>query len=214
MGSNWKESADSLRTGNLNNTQINNIIDALVQEEKDNGLQLTDATGHHIELITKGDRKEEIKEMLRKTQSCISKYQISQDKNCTFSVKIDFKLREIRCSTLFSIHKGKAQAQTTKLIRLLEVGSGINDTIIVDAIYPRNKSLYGNVSLNDLVNQKSLGKSYSILNKDFGDEIKHFEIKIIGDLTAQKFRSSKLFIIELEQYSIRFVEQVMQALIN
>lgn len=216
MGSKWKESVSCVRSGTSKAEHIEFISSSLIQEEKDNCLQLIDNTGLDVELITKGDRKEKISNYLSQEEKVVKiDYCITTDTKYFFTLEVDFKLREITCVTKHEIKKGKAKAQTTQLIKLLSKESGVPDNIKIIGIYPRNKKVSGkNISLNDLITEKEKDFPYSIIDSSYGDEFKHFEIKIIGDLPGNKFQSGANFVIELESYTLLFVEQVMRALID
>lgn len=216
MGSKWKESVNCIRAGTSKSVHITYVSDALIQEEKDNCLQLIDETGLNIELISKGDRKDVIFEYLSKDEKIVKiDYCINKNNKNNFTVEIDFKLREITCSTRYELKKGKAKAQTTQLLKILSKDSGVPDDIKIQGVYPRNKTVSGkDISLNDLITEREKDISYSIIDSSLGDEFKFFEIKIIGDLPGAKFQSGAKFINELESYSLLFVDQVMRALIT
>ena len=90
MGKEWKESVAIMQS--LDATQkiapltLSNIVESYIQEEKDIGLQLTDRSQFHIELLTKGDRKEAVEKMLQTSKVVTSQFMLDQDKNNTFSI--------------------------------------------------------------------------------------------------------------------------------
>jgi len=212
MGKEWKESVAIMQS--LDATQkiapltLSNIVESYIQEEKDIGLQLTDRSQFHIELLTKGDRKEAVEKMLQTSKVVTSQFMLDQDKNNTFSIDIDFIRQEVRCYTNIVIGKGKAQAQTTALIKMFESESGYTDCILVNAVYMRNRSMRTDTPLSTLFEEKELAEPYTILNKSFGDEVKYFEVKT-KDLLGRDFRSTKNFIVKLEAIAERFLEQVV-----
>ena len=53
-----------------------------------------------------------------------------------------------------------------------------------------------------------MSEPYSILDKVLGNEVKHFEIKT-KDLLARDFKSTKNFIIKLEDIAERFLNQLI-----
>jgi hypothetical protein len=80
--------------------------------------------------------------------------------------------------------------------------------IKVKAVYNRNRYLNNDISLLQLIKEKKQSDKYSILNKEFGDEVKYFQIKT-EDLISRDFQSVKNFIIKLEDNTFRFLTQVM-----
>lgn len=189
-----------------------NIVSAFLQEEKDNGLQLTDKTGHHVELVLKKNRKEEFLKLLKEQKPIVSSYCIKKDKKLTFTIEIDLILRRVRCSTSINITKGKAKAQTTNLINLLSKTGGISDQIEIEAKFPRKQNT-STALLSDLIKQKEDLKPYSLLDNDLGDTIKCFDVELAKDLKS-KFNNKTQFIIYLEKYSLEFFNQVMQEIIT
>ncbi|WP_373000357.1 hypothetical protein [Sulfurimonas sp.] len=216
MGAEWKNSANDIYCHNekqkIKSDILDNILIPYIQEEKDNSLQLTDKTSHYIELIAKDDRVEEITQMLQEKKIITSKYMIDRDKHNTFNVEADFKGLSIKCSTSFEISKGKAQAQTTSLLKMLENDSGYPEGIFINAIYPRNKYLSKTgISLSKLIDERNdiTNTQYSILDKSLGDTVKYFEIYTIN-IIGKRFHGNKTFIDDFEAYSERFLNQVME----
>tara|TARA_B100001063_G_C16698472_1_gene521195 strand:+ start:687 stop:1097 length:411 start_codon:yes stop_codon:yes gene_type:complete len=125
----------------------------------------------------------------------------------TFSIEVDLIRHTILCSTQLAITKGKAQAQTTAMLRMFEAESGYTDSIYIDAVYPRKRQVSGDVSIADLLNQKRDGEPYSILNKDFGEEVKVFTVRT-KDRLGKEFKAAKNFITKLEDIAYRFLTQV------
>ncbi len=183
------------------------ITDAYRQEEKDVALQLTDKSNFHIQLLNKGDRETEMIDQIQSSKVITSTYMIEGDKKNTFSIEIDLIRHTVRCSAQVSIEKGKAQAQTTALLRMFESESGYTDSIFVDAVYPRNKQVPDDVSIADLLNQKTNGEPYSIVNKDLGEEVKFFVVRT-KDILGKDFKAPKNFVIKLEDIAHRFLTQV------
>jgi len=212
MGVDWDDSTSRYRTSKATNTDLTNIINALLQEEKDNGLQLTDKTGCHVELLSKENRREDFFKLLKDQKPIVSNYWINKDKKMTFSVEIDFMLRRVKCSTSIIITKGKAKAQTTNLINLLSKRGGISDQIEIEAKFPRKRNT-STALLSDLIQQKKDLKPYSILDNDLGDTVKCFEIELAKDLKS-KFNNRTQFIIHLEKYTLDFFNQVMQEIMT
>ena len=212
MGKYWKESVSKLHSFSedqkIPDDLLFNIVPSYKQEEKDLSLQLTDMSKFYIELLAKKERDEEIIEMLQKTKHVTSQYMIDGDRRNIFSIEVDFIRQKIKCSTIITIDKGKAQAQTTALIKMFE-DIGATSHIMVNAYYMRKKSTNNDVPLSQLIEEKNQSEFYSILNKDFGDEVKSFEIKT-EDLLGKDFQSVKNFIVKLESTAFRFLTQVME----
>jgi hypothetical protein len=212
MGKNWKDAVKKIQAldtkQKISPFELSNVVESYIQEEKDISLQLTDRSQFHIELLIKGDRKEAVEKMLQARKVITSQFMLNQDKHNTFSVDVDFIRQEIRCYTNIVIDKGKAQAQTTALIKMFESESGYTDCILVNAVYIRNKSKRADTPLGVLFEEKELAEPYSILDKSFGDEVKYFEVKT-KDLLGRDFGSTKNFIVKLEAIVERFLEQVV-----
>jgi len=211
MGKEWKDSVTIIHSHmpqqKIDLTTVANVVDSYVQEEKDVSLQLTDKSDFHIELITKGDRKEVVAKMLQSKKVITSEFMMNKDKNDTFFVEVDFIRQEVRCYTHIVISKGKAQAQTSSLIRLFEEDSGYTDSILINAFYIRNRGLKNDIPLSVLIDEKAQAEHYSVLDKSFGDEVKFFEVKT-KDLLGRDFKSTKNFIVKLEGVAYRFLTQV------
>lgn len=212
MGKTWKESVNKIHSlaedKKVDQETLLNVIESYKQEEKDISLQLTDKSNNVISLITKHDRVEELEKMLNNGKIITSQYNINGDKKNTFFIDVDFPRQSIKCYTYKEIHKGKAQAQTSALLRMLEDNSGVTDRITINAIYNRKKCLNGNISLSQLITEKNNIEQYSILDKNFGDEVKCFEIKTY-DILGTHFQNTKNFIAKLEDIAYRFLMQVM-----
>ncbi len=220
MGKEWKDSVSTINSYNaddrIKDEILTHIVTPIIQEEKDISLQLTDKSKYLISLNIKNNRQEEIENMLQQSKVVTSTYIIDDYKNNTFCIDIDFLRQEIRCYTTIIIEKGKAQAQTSTLIKMLENNSGYQENIFINAIYIRNKSLEKDtVSLSSLVNQKDDDNinNYSILDKKFGDSVKCFEIKT-KDKLGKNFMGTKSFIYNLEEIAERFLNQVMENIIR
>jgi mannitol/fructose-specific phosphotransferase system IIA component len=215
MGDNWKDSAAEIHSypeqQKLKTETLNTITSAYIQEEKDNSLQMTHKTKHHVELFTKGDRAEELAQMLNSKKIVTSKYFVDNNKNNAFEIEVDFKGLSIKCSTKIEITKGKAQAQTTALLKLLENNAGYMEGIYINAFYQRNKSTStAGASLSELLDERNdiTNTQYKILDKNLGDTIKYFEI-YTKDIIGKRFHGNKTFIDDLESFSERFLNQVI-----
>ena len=79
---------------------------------------------------------------------------------------------------------------------------------MVDAFYLRNKYNNAEYSLASLFNEKEMSEPYTILDKELGNEVKHFEVKT-KDLLGRDFKSTKNFIVKLEDIAERFLNQVV-----
>lgn len=210
MGQDWKDSVDKIRNYSpkqkINQKLLNNIVNSYKQEEKDISLQLTGNTKFYVELYTKKkNRTKEIEKMLQSSKTIQTDFIIDGNKDNLFSIKVDFIRQTITCYTYITINKGKHVGQTSTLIKMFE-DIGATEHMIVKAIYKYNKYLDKNTSLDDLIKEKKLSKHYSILNNEFGDHVKYFEIKTE---VPQDFKSVKKFIGVLEHNAKRFLEQIM-----
>lgn len=212
MGKDWKDAVTALHAHSIEQKIDNDILDSIVesykQEEKDISLQLTDNTDMYIQLFAKDDRTESLCEMLQNHKTFISQYIIDGNKTHTFYIEVDFIRQQIKCYTHITISKGKAHAQTSQLIKMLENEAGYTDNLLVNAYYIRNKTNKKDVPLSVLISEKNQSEEYSIIEKDLGSEVKFFEIKTC-DLLGANFKSTKKFIIELENIAERFLTQVM-----
>lgn len=212
MGKEWKDAVTKVHSHSVEQKvsieTLGHIVDSYIQEEKDVSLQLTAKSGIHIELLTKGDRKDEVAKMLQSKKVITSQFMLNKDKHNTFFIDIDFIRQEVRCYTHITISTGKAQAQTTKLIKMFENDSGYTDDILVNAFYIRNRSNHSDTSLATLFEEKRQAEPYGIIDKSLGDEVKFFEVKT-KDLLGRDFKSTKSFIIKLEDIANRFLTQVV-----
>ena len=212
MGKEWKDAVTKVHSHSVEQKvsmeTLGHIVDSYIQEEKDVSLQLTAKSGIHIELLTKGDRKEEVAKMLQSKKVITSQFMLNKDKHNTFLFDIDFIRQEVRCYTHITISTGKAQAQTTRLIKMFEDDSGYTDDIFVNAFYIRNRSNHSDTSLATLLEEKHQAEPYGIIDKSLGDEVKFFEVKT-KDLLGRDFKSTKNFIVKLEDIANRFLTQVV-----
>jgi len=212
MGKEWKDAVTKVHSHSVEQKvsieTLGHIVDSYIQEEKDVSLQLTAKSGIHIELLTKGDRKEEVAKMLQSKKVITSQFMLNKDKHNAFFIDIDFIRQEVRCYTHITISTGKAQAQTTRLIKMFEDDSGYTDDIFVNAFYIRNRSNHSDTSLATLLEEKHQAEPYGIIDKSLGDEVKFFEVKT-KDLLGRDFKSAKNFIIKLEDIANRFLTQVV-----
>ena len=217
MGKDWKEVVTKIRSYDHNqkidNSDLKILSSSYKQEEKDISLQLMDKSNYQVEIDAKTDRGPDIEKMLNERKVITTPFIINKNKLCQFSIDIDFIRQEIRCYTKISISKGKAQAQTTALLKILnQAGVATSDDIWVKAVYPRNKSVSSDVSLSTLLSEREDNEFYSILDKSLGDEVKHFEI-LTKDSLNRDFSSPKNFVIRIENISLRFLDQVMSSLV-
>ncbi len=211
MGTEWPEATSRLRNEKASIKDLEDIVNAVLQEEKDNSFQLTDKTGHHIELVLKSSRRAEFINLLKANKPIVSTYCIDNDKKMKFSVEINFQKRSIKCSTTVVISKGKAVAQTTKLIKLLTKEAGISDQIEIEAKFPRKQNT-ASALLSDLIYQRENNKPYVILDNDLGETVKCFEVELAKDFKT-KFHNKTQFIVEYEKYTLEFFNQVMQEIL-
>jgi len=207
MEKNWKEITEEF-VDKSNKNLIDEIIKSYKQEEKDICLQLIEDTGHFVDLkITNKSREELIRASLEKNKTITSIFYINGNPNKTFNLDIDFVSRKISCSTRYTIENGKAKAQTTRLLSMFLKDVSNEDDILIGAIYPRrtiSNTVYK--SLSQLIREKEEG-NYSINNKDYGDTVKEFDIKIVEDL-GKDFHRPQLIVTKLETLSKLFLEKV------
>ena len=218
MGSEWKSSVLKIHPyepkDKIDQATLNSIVASFKQEEKDISLELTDTSDYLVELQAKEDRSPAIEKMLQEKKVITTHLIINKDRANQFSIETDFIRQEIRCTTNISISKGKAQAQTTALLRMLDnTGVGTSDDICIKAVYIRNKSVLTEVTLSQLLNERDSGEPYSILDKKLGDEVKTFEIRT-KDLLGRDFIGPQSFIVKIEKIAHLFLQQVMSSLIN
>lgn len=212
MGKNWKDSTNKIHSYSkeqkVDFETSNYIVDSYIQEEKDVSLQLTAKFGRYVELVTKGNRKEAVANMLQTKKVITSEFMLDKDKTNSFFVDVDFIRQTVKCYVNISIFSGKAQAQTSKLIKLFHGDSGATGDILVNAFYIRNKSNNSDSSLAKLFTEKEQAEPYSILDKSLGDEVKIFEVKTV-DLLGADFKNPKNFITKYESIVYKFLTQVV-----
>jgi len=212
MGKDWKEAVSKIhpyeKDQRIDAKTLDSIVTSYLQEEKDISLQLTDQSNHVIELIAVKDRSLEMRNMLQDKKVITTKLCIDRNRSLTFSIDVDFTRQIISCYTHVVVEKGKSQAQASTLIRMLESESGRADNVFINAFYLRNKCNQKGSSLSQLIEEKAQKEPYSILEKDFGDQVKFFEIKTTDKL-GKSFQSTKSFILKLEAIASVFLTQVM-----
>lgn len=218
MGSDWSESVSKIHSlefnGKIDASTLSYLTSTFKQEEKDIGLELTDTSNYLVELGVKQGREESLGKMLQEKKTITTPFVINSNKSNQFRIETDFIRQEIRCYTNLIIDKGKAQAQTSALLkRLDQAGVGASDYIFVKAYYIRRKSVSNEITLTQLLNERENGEPYSILDKTMGDEVKEFEIKT-KDLLGRDFSGSKSFIVKIEKIASRFLQQVMVSVIK
>lgn len=214
MGANWKEAVTKVHayepSQKIDNATLDILVSSYKQEEKDISLQLMDKSGHQVAVHAKQDRAPLIGKMLEEKKVITTPFIINNDKTKRFFLDTDFIRREIRFYTNVTIDGGKAQAQTSTLLKLLS-GAGASDDIYIKALYLRKKSVDNEISLRQLLDEKANNEPYSIVDKSLGDEIKVFEIKT-KDLLGRDFQSPQNFIVKIENSAYRFIDQVMENL--
>ena len=200
MEKDWKEVTVEFsdKSSKGNKDIIEKIINSYKQKEKDICLQLTDGTGHYVQLKTNVKTREDLMKLsLEKNKIISSTFFINENPNKTFTLNIDFIARKITCYSRCTIEHGKSKAQTSRLINLFSNDISNEDDIFIGAIYPRRSSLNSSYkSLGELLIEKEEG-NYSILNKDHGDVVKEFEIKMVDDLGVD-FHKPQVIVRRLE----------------
>ena len=201
MGPEWKDCVQRIHevdiSKKIDNDTLKSVVDSYKQEEKDISLQLTDNTPFYIQLLVKNNEERDVSiaEQLQNNKTISSTYFIDNDKKRTFTVEVDFIRKSISCQTSVVVENGKAKAQTSALLKKLE-NTGVTEDIMVEAKYIRNKSVDA-CSLLTLFEEKNKNDSYSIMCKDFGDEIKSFNIFIKREL-GRDFQAPRNFIDHVE----------------
>lgn len=218
MGADWNKALLKTHTlepnGKIDASTLSSIISAFKQEEKDISLELTDTSAYLVELAAKEDRDALLGKMLQEKKVISTPFIINRNKANQFQIETDFIRHEIRCYTNLTINKGKAQAQTSALLKILDqAGVGASDYIFIKAFYIRKKSVPDEITLAQLLNEREKGEPYSILDKALGDEVKEFEIKT-KDLLGRNFTGPQSFILKIEKIARRFMQQVMVSVIN
>ena len=211
MGKDWKKNVEkfqSLYGKKKDDTLIEYLVNAYNQEEKDVSLHLTEESLFHIKLVNSDNHLSKLKELLITKNIFKSSFIVNEDKKNGFDIEVNLISKEIKCITTVEIKKGKAQAQSTALVNMFPDNVGIADKIIVAAIYPYNKCVDDRVALSTLIKEKKTGKTYSIVNKCCGDEIKEFKLLTIDDI-GKEIGSSTNFIKLLETIALRFLNQVI-----
>jgi hypothetical protein len=212
MGKQWSEASTSINEiplgKKINKEVLNDIVNAYKQEEKDVSLQLTDTTPYYVQLLLKKneEREESIAIQLQKDNRTItSTYFIDGDKKRTFDLEIDFLRKAIVGRTSVTVKGGKAIAQVSALLKKLKF-AGVNEDIIISAVYKRNKRQ--ECKLSQLLAEQSDNKIYSVHNKEYGDEIKFFDVYIKKEI-GRDFYAPQKFIGEVEGLAQIFLLQVM-----
>lgn len=211
MGSEWKDAVQAIyetdRNKKLLAKDVNDVVFAYKEEEMDIALQLTDRTKYFVHLLMKSNenRSETLASELTESRQMTSSYYIDDNKKHFFSVTVDLAGKYIICQCSVQINNGKAQAQTSSLLKLLEPAA--TENIRIRAVYQRNKSDKEQL-LGDLYEEKKKQKPYSIINKELGDEIKFFEITMRKEL-GRDMTGSRNFIENIEGLCETFLLQVV-----
>lgn len=218
MGPEWKSIVSKIHSyepnGKIDQNSLDTLTSSYKQEEKDISLELTDTSDYCVELLAKEDRGALIGKMLQDKKVISTPFIVNKNKSYQFSMDVDFIRHEVRCYTNIVIDKGKAQAQTTTLLKLLDhAGIGASDYIFVKAMYIRKKSVSEEITLRHLLDERDNNEPYSVIDKSLGDEIKTFEIKT-KDLLGRDFIGPQNFIVKIEKIAQTFLQQVMSSLIK
>ena len=218
MGAEWKAAVTKIHpydpNAKIDKATIDTLISAYKQEEKDISLELTDTSDYLVELLAKEDRGSLIEKMLQEKKVISTSFIINKNKAFQFNIEVDFIRHEVRCTTNIIISKGKAQSQTSTLLKVLDQsGVGASDYIFIKAIYLRKKSVNDEITLRQLLDERDAGDQYSVVDKSFGDEIKVFEIQT-RDLLGRDFIGPQSFIVKIEKIAQRFLQQVMSSTIK
>lgn len=211
MGSEWKTSVQRIYdnvTKKLHADDINNVVSSYKQEEMDVALQLTDNTDYYVRLLTKRneDRSETLADELTESRCMNTTFYVGDDKKNSFNVSVDLGAKNISCSCHVTVDNGKAQAQTSALLKMLDPAS--TENIMVSAVYNRNK-FEPPLMLADLYEEKKKQKPYSFLNKEHGDEVKYFELIMRREL-GRDMTGTRNFVDQLERLCETFLLQVVR----
>ena len=209
MDGNWKDATKEILeqgyNGKISQDTVNKVIHSYKQEEKDISFQLTDKTGHNVKFkVSKLDRDDELSKMIQEEKKLISTYFIKGYEKQFFTLELDLISRTLKCSTKISFNDGKAQAQTTKLLNTIK-DPAISDDIKIKACYLRKKQT-NYIPLTTLLEEQG-NKTYSTLNKDYGDTIKEFEIVIVDDLGGDMYKN-KIIVQKMETLTEVFLTKV------
>lgn len=212
MGKQWANASMAIHETpigkKINKDILDDVVNAYKQEEKDVSLQLTDSTPYYVQLfLKKNEEREEsiINQLQKDCRTIISTYFIENDKKKTFDLEVDFLRKVITCKTSVIIEKGKAVAQISTILKKLKL-AGVNEDIIICAIYKQNKKQ--ECKLSTLLDEQYDNKTYSIYNKEYSDEIKFFDIYIKKEI-GRDFQAPQKFIGEVEGLTQIFLLQVM-----
>jgi hypothetical protein len=212
MGSEWRDAVQSIyetdRSKKLVVKDINSVVSAYKEEEMDIALQLTDNTKYFVHLLTKNseNRSDTLFAELNESRRMTSSYYINENKKHFFSVMVDLAGKYITCQCTVYVSNGKAQAQTSAILKLLEPAA--TENIKVRAVYHHNKSEKEQL-LTTLYEEKKKQKPYSIINKEMGDEIKYFELTMRKEL-GRDMTGNKNFIENIEGLCETFLLQVVR----
>jgi len=210
MDSSWKDATKKILEYGYSSKIPKDIVDKIIysykQEEQDISYQLTDLTGYHVKFkLGKNSRDEELEKMIQEEKKLCSTYYIKGFEKQTFNVELDLISRTLKCYTKVCIEKGKAQAQTTRLLNCIK-DPAISDDIKIRGCYLRNKKTEF-VSLSTLFNEYDKKETYSIVNKEYGDVIKEFEIMIVDDLGSNMYKN-KVIVETIESLAEVFLNKV------
>jgi len=210
MESTWKDATKKVLEHGYNekvdDETIQFIINSYKQEEQDISYQLTDKTGHYVKFkLGKNDREEELINMIQKEKKLTSTYYIKNYEKQCFNLELDLISRTLRCSMEISFKNGKAQAQTSKLLNSIP-DPAVSDDIKIKACYLRKKQT-NYISLSTLLTEQEKKETYSTVNKDYGDEIRSFELIIIDDLGADLYKN-KIIVQKMETLAELFLTKV------
>ncbi len=209
MDGNWKDVTKEILeqgyNGKISQDTVNKVIYSYKQEEKDISFQLTDKTGYNVKFrVSKMDRDDELSKMIQEEKKLISTYFIKGYEKQFFTLELDLISRTLKCSTKISFNDGKAQAQTSKLLTAIK-DPAISDDIKIKAFYLRKKQT-NYIPLTTLLEEQGK-KTYSTLNKDYGDTIKEFEIMIVDDLGGDMYKN-KIIVQKMETLTEVFLTKV------
>ena len=210
MGTQWKDAIQSIHEGDkLDPVAVNAVATSYAQEEMDIGLQLTDNTPYFVQLMLRNgeNRYETLNTQLHDSRKLFSTFTIDGERKHSFDIEVDPTRKSISCSCRVFIEKGKAVSQTTQLLKMLE-NSGIQSEICIRGLYHRNKN-NGTHLLTTLEAERAKSASYSIINKEFGEEFKEFELFVRREI-GRNMTGNQNFVSEIEGLAQAFLLQVVR----
>lgn len=229
MGKNWKEAAEHIAdvtTRKNHKSQASEIAAAWIQEEKDIAMELSENELGKLGffpvdlVLSRQERKKDtarfqnhIDDLIKKSKLSTS-YDISHPTTnkpqCRFDLTINFPNNNIELAVdIPASQDGKAKRQVTQLLGML-VNAGLEDLVKLQAHYGnRRYSEEESLAVLRKQNQSPTEKSYKIVDKSLGAEIKSFRISYTPHFAKVAFNHPKKFIRTIEDETKAFYEQII-----